>query len=163
MGFWSAKEVYVYLKLCRLIVALTSLPAIEDHIRSTSYTGDFTVSFETTASEISIRPSSALSRAMSETWIIVLLWLLLIYPFLWLFRRFHPRGGGKWEVCGAAYALKSPPVERAGAGGMKGAGMKEGEWFRMWQSTIAHGVRAKVKDSKPLECHGDPASTLDGY
>lgn len=38
---------------------------------------------------------------------------------MWLFRRFHHRGGGIWRVCGGAYALKrieqvTSPQEYAG-------------------------------------------------
>ncbi|KAG8219789.1 hypothetical protein J3R82DRAFT_761 [Butyriboletus roseoflavus] len=75
-------------------------------ILSTHYRGDLEVSFETLNSIISVRSHNRLSRALSNGWIKLLLIITFVYPFLWLFRRFHPRGGGIWRVCGGAYALK---------------------------------------------------------
>ncbi|KDN43384.1 hypothetical protein RSAG8_06168, partial [Rhizoctonia solani AG-8 WAC10335] len=63
-----------------------------------------TVQFTTSASEIDIRPSSKFSRALSKTWVVVLLWIALIYPFIWLYNRFH---GGRWEVAGSAFPLRT--------------------------------------------------------
>jgi hypothetical protein len=80
-------------------------------INSTHYRGDLSVEFETSESVVSIRSHNRLSRALSNRWIKFLLFLTFIYPFIWLFRRFHPRGGGRWNVCGGAYALKR--VEQA--------------------------------------------------
>jgi len=73
---------------------------------STPYGGDLEVSFETLNSIISIRSHNRLSRMLSNGWIKFLLIITFIYPFLWLFRRFHHQGGGIWRVCGGAYALK---------------------------------------------------------
>lgn len=36
--------------------------------------------------------------------------LILPFVFIWLFKRFHSRGGGSWSVCGGAYALKSTTI-----------------------------------------------------
>ena len=43
---------------------------------------------------------------LSNKWLKFLSIILLIYPFIWLFKRFHRKGGGIWEVCGGAYPLK---------------------------------------------------------
>lgn len=43
---------------------------------------------------------------LSNKWLKFLSIILLIYPFIWLFKRFHRKGGGVWEVCGGAYPLK---------------------------------------------------------
>lgn len=75
-------------------------------ILSTHYRGDLEVSFETLNSIVSVRSHNHLSRALSNGWIKFLFIITFIYPFLWLFRRFHQRGGGIWRVCGGAYALK---------------------------------------------------------
>ncbi|KIJ68481.1 hypothetical protein HYDPIDRAFT_81594 [Hydnomerulius pinastri MD-312] len=75
-------------------------------ITSTHYRGDLEVEFETTNAVISIRSQNRLSRALSNGWIKFLLIITLIYPFIWLFKRFNSRGGGTWRVCGGAYALK---------------------------------------------------------
>ncbi|KAH8835709.1 hypothetical protein DL96DRAFT_1575314 [Flagelloscypha sp. PMI_526] len=51
-------------------------------------------------------PDNKLSRTLSNKWLYLLLWIFLIYPFIWLFKRFHSRGGGRWEVSGAVYFMK---------------------------------------------------------
>jgi hypothetical protein len=75
-------------------------------VNSTHYRGDLSVQFETSQNIVSVRSHNRLSRALSNRWIKFLLFLTLIYPFIWLFKRFHSRGGGRWDVCGGAYALK---------------------------------------------------------
>jgi hypothetical protein len=70
----------------------------------------FYVDFDLTQTKIIIRPDTRLARLMSlrnkSHWWTALLWLTLVYPILWLFRRYASHGGGRWEVCGGAYALK---------------------------------------------------------
>ncbi|KAL0951227.1 hypothetical protein HGRIS_007948 [Hohenbuehelia grisea] len=80
--------------------------AVRLAISSAPYSGDISVNFEYRCSKIYVRPDNWLSRTLSNKWLKFLLWILLIYPFIWLFKRFHSRGGGRWEVCGGAYALK---------------------------------------------------------
>ncbi|KAG6336679.1 hypothetical protein ID866_2426 [Astraeus odoratus] len=82
------------------------ISATQALIKSTYYRGDIQVRFETSHSLVSVRSENRLSRALSNGWIKFLLIITLIYPFVWLFRRFHHRGGGSWKVCGGAYALK---------------------------------------------------------
>jgi hypothetical protein len=81
--------------------------SIETLIRSTHYTGTLAISFDVTASKVYIRPTNRLSRTLSNKWIKILLWIILVYPFIWLFKRFHSRGGGQWRVAGGAYATKA--------------------------------------------------------
>ncbi|KAG8736598.1 hypothetical protein FRC10_009133 [Ceratobasidium sp. 414] len=80
--------------------------AIRSTIRRVSYAPNQTVTikFSTSANTIDIRPSTPFSRALSKTWIIVVLWIFLIYPFIWLYRRLR---GGRWEVAGAAFPLRA--------------------------------------------------------
>lgn len=80
--------------------------SIETLIKSTYYTGDIKINFSVTKNKVYIRPTNDLSRALSHWWVKVLLWITLIYPFIWLFKRFAPNGGGVWRVSGAAYPLK---------------------------------------------------------
>jgi hypothetical protein len=68
--------------------------SIETLIRSTHYTRTLDIFFDVTASKVYVRPTNRLSRTLSNKWIKFLLWILLIYPFIWLFKRFHSRGGG---------------------------------------------------------------------
>ena len=173
MGLCSTKR---RLALLQILVAYSELrlvlAAIYEVIRSTRYTGSITVTFETTGKNVHIRPDTLLSRAMSVTWIKVILWILLIYPFLWLFRRFHDKGGGRWQVCGAAYALirPTPTLPTGGSNGLNmeelrqcRVGVREGEWFKAWEGTIKNAVTTGVKDSQPLSMHEEPAHMLDGY
>ncbi|KAJ8521055.1 hypothetical protein ONZ45_g2194 [Pleurotus djamor] len=149
--------------------------AIQDAIVLTPYDGRTSVEFETKKSKIYIRPDNSLSRILSKWWIRVLLWITLIYPFIWLFKRLHPLGGGKWQVCGGAYALKrwiEVETESKGNDGSSSresrralAGVKEGEWFRIWQPTITRAVLNGHRSHTPLVAP-DPAAAgyhLDGY
>ena len=80
--------------------------AIRSKIKSTPYNGSLEVDFIMHRSKIYIRPDNKLSRMLSNKWLKFLSIILLIFPFIWLFKRFHSRGGGRWEVCGGAYPLK---------------------------------------------------------
>ncbi|TCD69935.1 hypothetical protein EIP91_005759 [Steccherinum ochraceum] len=160
--------------------------AITAAVKSTYYDGDFTVKFNLTQSKIHVRPNSQFARLLSQTWFKVILWCLLIYPFIWLYKRFSTHGGGRWEVCGGAYALKRwqpleedpsappPPFSEANGVVSHGAvsgharlqGMKEGEWFQMWEGTIKRGVTGRLKARSVLMNPEGPtpeASMLDGY
>lgn len=80
--------------------------AVDSLIKSTYYTGNIEVTFPISGNKIYVRPTNQLARALSHWWIKLLLWITLIYPFIWLYKRFAPRGGGIWRVAGAAYPLK---------------------------------------------------------
>ena len=80
--------------------------AIRSTIESSPYNGSLQIDITTYGSKVYIRPNNAVSRMLSHTWLKVLSIILLIFPFIWLFKRFHSRGGGRWEVCGGAYPLK---------------------------------------------------------
>ncbi|KAJ7634278.1 hypothetical protein DFH06DRAFT_1221572 [Mycena polygramma] len=167
--------------------------AVRASILAAPYRGDVTVKFSTSAAMIYIRPDNRLSRMLSNKWLKFLSIILLIFPFVWLFKRFHSRGGGTWAVCGGAYALKNwvpvqeapqsqdistqkggppPPETRAlittPAGTSRLSGVREGEWFRKWQPTIIRAVSTHYQSSIPLynttEEDAIPrAYGLDGY
>ena len=80
--------------------------AIRSTIESTPYNGSLEVVITPYRSKVYIRPDNAVSRMLSNKWLKFLSIILLIFPFIWLFKRFHSRGGGRWEVCGGAYPLK---------------------------------------------------------
>jgi hypothetical protein len=157
-----------------------------------SYDGKLEIKFTPTPSAddlIIVRPTNSLSKLVSSLYIKVLLWITLIYPFIWLFKRFHDRGGGIWRVCGAGYPLKVVlPLPRAygdqlpafgrAAGSSSSAvvqartyviGEREGEWFRKWEDTIRGAVLSRRKDRTPLKRPPDAtylnpcAVLLDGY
>ncbi|KAL1738971.1 hypothetical protein HDZ31DRAFT_86044 [Schizophyllum fasciatum] len=187
-----------------------NIEQLEDAIRSyigTFYHDTVSVEIQTLRNKIYIRPDNRLSRALSNKWLKFLSIVLLIFPFIWLFKRFHHRGGGRWKVAGAAYAMKrwdtvtSPDKAEQGAppsfdaptaklpitpgasssssrdnmqtpsGPRRVVGIREGEWFRAWQSTIAQCVtRRYICSSKPMSSPlRDPPSAplaayqLDGY
>ncbi|KAF9040595.1 hypothetical protein BJ165DRAFT_1530464 [Panaeolus papilionaceus] len=80
--------------------------AIRSTIESTPYSGDISIEIQPFNSKVYIRPDNKMSRWLSNKWLMFLSIILFIFPFIWLYKRFHSRGGGTWEVCGAAYALK---------------------------------------------------------
>jgi len=155
--------------------------AIRTTITSTPYTGNISVSFECTSNKIFVRPDNRLSRILSNPWLKFLMFITLIYPFVWLYKRFHSRGGGRWEVCGGAYAIKRlvPASEeqnpdskstlevRPAGGSMKVIGLKEGQWLRQWEGSIKHAVASRLQTSLPLtepRTHDSGnALLLDGY
>ncbi|KAI6047661.1 hypothetical protein EDC04DRAFT_3050926, partial [Pisolithus marmoratus] len=146
-------------------------------IKSTYYSGDIYVGFETSRSLISIRSENRLSRSLSNGWIKFFLIITFVYPFLWLFKHFHSRGGGIWKVCGGAYALKRTvktaeqliDIKRAERP-LRGApdfleqysesshtqvatsvqGLREGVWFRQWEGTIRRAVHNRLRDTQAL-------------
>ncbi|KAJ6604625.1 hypothetical protein DFH09DRAFT_1123331 [Mycena vulgaris] len=167
--------------------------AVRAAILATPYHGDIAVKFSTSASTIYIRPDNRLSRMLSNKWLKFLSIILLIFPFIWLFKRFHSHGGGSWSVCGGAYALKSwvPVIEpeaqdvstlkgrpappqaedrsliTTSGGTSRLSGVREGEWFKKWQPTIVRAVCNRYQSSTPLfntSEEGVPqAYALDGY
>jgi hypothetical protein len=165
--------------------------AIRGAITETQYRGAIEVNFSLDATKIYIRPDNRLSRTLSKTFIKILLIIFLIYPFIWLFKRYNSRGGGRWEVCGGAYALKrlvpatadwqreaheayavgrpSPSyrIIDTANGSAKLFGLREGEWFRKWELVIKKSVVTGLQTSEPLRDVGDgpidPTTVLDGY
>jgi len=92
----------------KLESAITTL--LSSSLASASSAHPITVSakFQLSANKIIIRPDNRLSRLLSSTLWKVLLCITLVYPVIWLFKRFG-RGrlglGGRWEVGGAAYGM----------------------------------------------------------
>ncbi|KAI0361563.1 hypothetical protein OH77DRAFT_1444179 [Trametes cingulata] len=143
------------------------------------YSNNVTVEFQLSHHKIRIRPDNRLSRTLSNGWLKFLLWILLIYPFIWLYKRFGRRGGGRWEVCGGAYALKTwrlapyaePPPPEANDGRWKETpdglahliGEREGEWFQRWEGAIRGAVVRRIRSTTPLELVNTAALWLDGY
>ncbi|KAF8905558.1 hypothetical protein CPB84DRAFT_1844963 [Gymnopilus junonius] len=80
--------------------------AVRATIQATPYNGNLNITFVPHNTKIYIRPDNRVSRMLSNKWLKFLSILFFIFPFVWLFKRFHSKGGGKWEVCGGAYPLK---------------------------------------------------------
>ncbi|QRV88302.1 hypothetical protein RhiJN_16320 [Ceratobasidium sp. AG-Ba] len=159
--------------------------AIRATIRRVSYAPQqtITVDFATSADTISIRPSTPLSRALSKTWVVVLLWILLVYPFILLYRWLR---GGRWEVAGAAFPLRAwkhceNSLEGESAtdfrirtvgdvSSLSGSMTSDGMDSRVlaesskgtWESTIVHCVTMRVQEKAPLITpHGNSLNGLN--
>ncbi|KAI9509541.1 hypothetical protein F5148DRAFT_978145 [Russula earlei] len=137
--------------------------AIRDTIKSTGYRGRVIIDFKVHGNKVVVRPDSRLSRALSSYWLKILLIVTLVYPFLWLYKRFNARGGGRWTVAGGAYALKRwvVPSEDVQPGVLVNVfqtpdgprilvGVREGEWLRAWELTIRAAVTRHRVDPTPL-------------
>ncbi|KAI0348579.1 hypothetical protein BDW22DRAFT_1350815 [Trametopsis cervina] len=81
--------------------------AVAAAVRSTHYMGELDAHFTRRADEVHVRANNWLAHHLSHTWLYSLLWATLLYPFVWFFQHFSRDGGGRWEVCGGAYALVS--------------------------------------------------------
>jgi len=133
------------------------------------------VKFESGHKTVIVRPNTRVSRALSNPWLKFLLIITLIYPCIWLFQRFHERGGGRWAVGGGAYALKRwEVVAEGGMNDMFGGrriliGEREGEWFKRWEGTVRRCVMARKVDKRAMSEPDDaeavnwPATELDGF
>ncbi|KDQ07455.1 hypothetical protein BOTBODRAFT_119987 [Botryobasidium botryosum FD-172 SS1] len=148
-------------------------PILKPNIR-TPYPSTITTTFSLSHSSISVRPSTALSRTLSRTWVKVLLWITLIYPFIWIYRRFHPRGGGVWEGVGGALPGYTPsastsltaaspslslspspspfPSTSYAQSQLEFSRTQEGRWLRAWESTIARAVQVctQAGENEPI-------------
>ncbi|KAI0305119.1 hypothetical protein B0F90DRAFT_1560841, partial [Multifurca ochricompacta] len=137
--------------------------AIEDAIRSTRYRGRVAINFEVRVNKVVVRPDSRLSRALSKTWLKILLTVTLVYPFILLYQHFNSKGGGRWTVAGGAYALKRwmlppngvqpgavPNLFQTPDGPRILIGVREGEWFRTWEAIIHRSVVNRKIDWTPM-------------
>ena len=114
---------------------------------------------------------------LSKIWFKILTIIFLIYPFIWLYKRFASGGGGRWEVCGGAYSLKRVVPVGDGDGlpsysstlPSEVVGVREGEWFRSWEGVIRRSVVCRYQSSIPIASPDDEENRgrlfgyLDGY
>ncbi|KAM6498088.1 hypothetical protein JOM56_006036 [Amanita muscaria] len=144
--------------------------AVRTIISTTSYDESIEVSFNIKNSKVYVRPHNDLSRMLSNKWLKFLCIIFLIYPFIWLFRRFY--SGGRWEVCGGAYSFKREVTEEGPetiGRERKLIGVREGEWFRKWEGVIRRSVLRRYVSSTPItlssdeEDHRSLVGYLDGY
>jgi len=164
--FKFAKEVFAW--------DLNSLTtSIEQLIRSTGYRSTIRVQFQTSPKKVHVYSPNVISKIFSSYLLIFLTTVILIFPFLWMWRRWWPGAGGRWEVSGAAFRLKRwellrgtypGETEQAALGRLGGPqaisgtrfragrdgvwvlrGVHEADWFRHWEETIRCGVREKLR------------------
>ena len=138
--------------------------AIRSTIKSSPYDGSIYIHLETYGSKVYIRPSKI---SMSRKFL------------FWLYKHFRSRDGGRWEVCGSAYPLKQwvPTTNQRAQGSTRYMqtptgpkellGLKEGEWFRIWEGDIIRAVRQRYQFFTPLNSgftgSAVTAVDLDGY
>jgi hypothetical protein len=134
----------------KLVKAIVSL------IQLNGYSGKVSTEWVLSNDSIVVRPRNQLSTLLYGSGITSYL-ANAAYPLIWMWKRFSAQGGGRWEVCGAAYALKV--VERGQNGEDRVRGEKEGSWLRKWEGTIAHCVASKMKSDEPLR---EPILNEDG-
>jgi hypothetical protein len=144
--------------------------AIRSMISSTPYHGQIHVSFKIESSKVHVRPNNRLSRMMDNMWWKFLSIILLIFPFIWLFKRFNSRGGGRWEVCGGAYSLKREVYEQSPSIRKWVIGVSEAEWLRRCEAVIKRSVHGHYISSTPIVVpnqpepdHGSQVGYQDGY
>ncbi|WWC73290.1 uncharacterized protein I206_107256 [Kwoniella pini CBS 10737] len=102
--FWIQKGIYGW--------ELESLQAaISGAILSTGYQSNYiTIASEITPKAIVIRPNNVFSRAMNHGFIYFLSWITLIWPMIWILKRFFPRFfGAPWNVTFINYGMKFYP------------------------------------------------------
>ena len=165
--FILRKEIYAW-----DLAALTT--SLEQLIRSTGYSSSISVNFQTTPECVHVYSPNAVSRIFASYLWIFLTSIILVFPFLWMWRRWWPGAGGQWEVAGAAFRLKrwelvpgtGPGETEQGALGRLGGslgiggarlragkegvwvlkGVHEADWFRSWEESIRCGVRERTRD-----------------
>ncbi|KZV82450.1 hypothetical protein EXIGLDRAFT_702535, partial [Exidia glandulosa HHB12029] len=162
--------------------------AIRSAIASTFYSGKVEVTVSSpSGNAIHVRPATAMSRMRANNFLRGALYATLVWPITSYFYE------KQYRTCGAAYPLKqwvhlpdsrpgddvdayisrvAHPVDRSRfkatpEGISEVRGLREGEWFAMWEETIKSAVQNKVKNNIPLvDPLGAPnsmASKLDGY
>lgn len=113
--------------------------AVRSTIHTTGYNGKLSVELETTGDLIIVRPDTSFSRILSkDRWTKFFLCVCLVYPIVWLYAWIV---GGKWDICGVAFALKKIDANH------DVNGIREGEWLRAWEDTIKHCVNLNRKDA----------------
>jgi hypothetical protein len=121
--------------------------AVDQIINSTGHTGHRNVYFTVTNSSIKIHPDSTLMMLLTNPFLKFLLWLVLAYPFIWMYRRYG-KEGGKWDVCRASYACNRDPRDPPNVVG--GVPLGGGDWVKIWERTIRLGVGNNIRTSQPI-------------
>jgi hypothetical protein len=115
-------------------------------INSTGHSTYRKVYFTVTRSTIQVRADSALMTMLKDSFISCLLWLVLVFPIVWLIRRFG-KNGGKWDVCRAEYVCDRDPRDPDDA---EGVPLGEGDWVKIWERTLRLAVGNRIKTSSPI-------------
>jgi hypothetical protein len=123
------------------------LSAVSQIITSAGHSGQCKVEFKLSNNSIKIHPDSTLMTMLSSTALKFLLWILLVYPFLWLYRRYGS-AGGKWDVCRATFICRRDPRNPPGVDGVPLR--SDGDLVQIWERTIRLAVRDRIQTTRPI-------------
>jgi hypothetical protein len=73
-------------------------------------------------------------------------WVDLVYPFVWMYRRFGKQGG-KWDVCKASFPCNRDPRD---SHKVIGVPLGDGDWVKIWERTIRLGIRNRIQTTQPI-------------
>ncbi|KAG8771035.1 hypothetical protein FRC15_003660 [Serendipita sp. 397] len=114
VDYCRSKRVIKDFKLSKVIYgwnqnALTQ--SIEELIRSTGYYVSHShasvhIKFHSSSTCVHVRSPNFVSKIFSSWVLMTLFSLILVFPFLWLWRRYWPGAGGKWSVTGVGFPVK---------------------------------------------------------
>jgi len=123
--------------------------AIKGSILRSGYSGNVTVSFDLSGRHVFVRPPGLWSSMYSDAFGNVLLWASLVRPYLMFYYK-----EGRWAIGGEVWHLRRGDE-----------GLKEGEWFRFWESTIERAVekRMTIKEVLKRPWSESPGTVLEGY
>ena len=124
-------------------------PAINQIINSTGHSTHRKVRFSVTQSTIQVRADSTLMTMLMDKFIAFLLWLVCVYPIVWLVRRYG-KNGGKWDTCRAEYVCDRDPRDPIDAPLGQGVPLGEGDWVKVWERTLRLAVGNRIKTSSPI-------------
>ncbi|KZO94073.1 hypothetical protein CALVIDRAFT_600289 [Calocera viscosa TUFC12733] len=123
--------------------------AIKGSVLRSGYSGNVTVTFDVSGRHVFIRRPGLWASMFSDTFGNLLLWFSLIKPYLLYYYK-----QGRWAVGGEVWSFRRGD-----------AGMKEGEWFRLWETTIERAVdgRMTIKEVLKRPWSESPGAGLEGY
>jgi len=123
--------------------------AIKGSILRCGYSGNVTVSFDVAGRHVFVRPPGLWSSMYGDAMGNMLLWFSFVKPYLLYYYK-----QGRWAIGGEVWHLRRGDD-----------GLREGEWFRLWESTIERCVekRMTIKEVLRQPWSVSPGATLEGY
>ncbi|KIM80107.1 hypothetical protein PILCRDRAFT_9686 [Piloderma croceum F 1598] len=131
------------------VISEIDMPKIRDAVNqiisSTGYSSVQNVYFTVGNSSIKVQADSSLTR-MPADGLKYLRWIDLVYPFVWMYRRFGKQGG-KWDVCRASFTCNRDPRDPHKVIGVP---LGDGDWVKIWERTIRLGIRNRIQTTQPI-------------
>jgi len=120
--------------------------AVERIISSTGHSSFRKVYFTVGNTSIKVQPDSTLTMVLTDGLIKYIPWIDLVYPFVWMYRRFGKQGG-KWDVCRASFTCNRDPRDPHKVIGVP---LVDGDWVKIWERTIRLGIRNRIQTTQPI-------------